>query len=749
MGDIENIAIVGLAGRFPGARNIAEFWRNLCIGVESISFFSDEEIIADGTDPALVHQPNYIKARGVLGDAELMDAAFFGLHPREAALMDPQHRLFIQCAWEALENAGYNPEDYKGRIGVFGGQSMNTYMLNNVYAHIENVQSVESLQASIGNDKDSLTTEVAYRINLKGPAVTIQSSSSTSLVAVHYACQSLLTYESDLSLAGGVSIHFPEKAGYLYYPGGTSSSDGHSRPFDARADGFVAGHGAGIVVLKRLSDALKDGDTIYAVIKGSAVNNDGSLKVSYMAPSVDGQARVIAMAQAVAEVKPEDVGYVEAHGTGTLVGDPIEVAALTQAFRSATNRRGFSALGSVKPNIGHLNSAAGVAGLIKTALILKHKLLPPTLHFEQPNPNIDFANSPFFVNARLTEWKTNGTPRIAGVSAFGMGGTNAHAILGEPPMTEPSGPSRRPSQLLVFSAKTETALDTMTANLAETLREQPDLNLADMAFTLQVGRKRFGHRRMLVCHSIEDAQAALSARDPERVFSSYQEPRSRAVNFMFSGQGAQYVDMGRGLYEQETVFRETVDTCAKLLKPHLGLDLREVLYPADEQSDEATEKLTQTGMTQAALFTIEYATAKLWISLGIKPQAMIGHSIGEYIAACLAGVFSLEDALMLVAARGRLMQQMPAGSMLAVSLSEQKVIPFLNEQVSLAAVNGPATCVVSGPTEAIDALQSLLEKDGAPCRRLHTSHAFHSVMMEPMLGQFKQELQRVRLTRLH
>ena len=743
MDDIETIAIVGLAGRFPGAKTIAEFWRNLCNGVESISLLSEEEIIADGADPALVRQPNYIKARGVLGDTELMDAAFFGLHPREAALMDPQHRLFIECAWEALEDAGYNPEDYKGRIGVFGGQSMNTYLLNNVYAHIENVQSVESLQASIGNDKDSLTTEVAYRMNLTGPAVTIQSSSSTSLVAAHYACQSLLTYESDLALAGGVSIHFPEKAGYLYYPGGTSSSDGHSRPFDARADGFVAGHGAGIVVLKRLSEAIRDGDTIYAVIKGSAVNNDGSVKVSYMAPSVDGQARVIAMAQAVAGVKPEAVGYVEAHGTGTLVGDPIEVAALTQAFRSAANRKGFCALGSVKPNIGHLDSAAGIAGLIKTALVLKHKLLPPTLFYEQPNPNIDFANSPFFVNTRLTEWKTNGTPRLAGVSSFGMGGTNAHAVLGEPPTPQPSGPSR-PARLLLFSAKTESALDAMTARLAEALRDQPGLNLADVAFTLQVGRKRLGHRRMLVCHSPEDAQTALSARDPERVFTSYQEPHSRSVNFMFSGQGAQYVDMGRGLYETETVFRETVDTCAKLLKPHLELDVREVLYPASGQSEAAAEKLTQTGLTQAALFTIEYAMARLWISWGIKPQAMIGHSIGEYVAACLAGVFSLEDALMLVAARGRLMQQMPAGSMLAVSLSEQKIQPFLGGQLSLAAINGPATCVVSGPTEAIDALQSRLEKDGAQCRRLHTSHAFHSVMMEPILGQFRQELQRVR-----
>ncbi len=742
--DLEGIAIIGMAGRFPGAKNVAEFWQNLCDGVESISFFSDEELIASGVDQTLVHKPNYVKARGVLGDTEFIDATFFGLHPREAALMDPQHRLFLECAWEAFESAGYSPDNHEARVGVFAGQSMNTYLLTNVSSQVDLVQSVESLQASIGNDKDSLTTEVAYRMSLTGPAVTIQSSSSTSLVAVHYACQSLLGYECGMALAGGACIHFPEKAGYLYHEGGTTSSDGHCRAFDARADGFVAGHGVAVVVLKRLEDALADGDTIHAVIKGSAVNNDGSVKVSYMAPSVDGQADVIAMAQAIAGVEPEDIGYVEAHGTGTLIGDPIEVTALTQAFRAGTDKKGFCAIGSVKPNVGHLDAAAGVAGLIKAALVLKHKMIPPLLHFEQPNPNLDLANSPFCVHTRLAEWETNGKPRLAGVSSFGMGGTNAHAVLEEMPAIEPSGPSR-PAQLLLLSAKTESALETMTTGLADHLRQHPRLNLPDVAYTLQVGRKRFGYRRMLVCHDLDDAREALSTGDPERILTSFQEPKSRPVMFMFSGQGSQYVNMGRELYEQETIFREHIDACVELLRPHLGLDLRDVLYPPEERAEKASAQLAQTALTQPALFAIEYALARLWMSWGIQPQAMIGHSIGEYVAACLAGVLSLEHALALVAVRGRLMQQMPAGAMLAVSLSEQDARPFLDTQLSLAVVNGPSNCVVSGTDEAIDGLQRRLEKDEVECRRLHTSHAFHSAMMEPALPSFREQVQRVRL----
>ena len=742
--NLEGIAIVGLACRVPGAKNPAEFWRNLCNGVESITFFTDEELIEAGVDPAIVQHPHYVKARGILGNVDQFEAGFFGLHAREASLMDPQHRLFIECAWEALENAGYAPSPERSRVGVFAGQSMNTYLLTNLISHLELVAGVDSLQASIGNDKDSLTTEVAYRLNLTGPAVTIQSSSSTSLTAIHYACQSLLSYECDMALAGGVSIHLPEKSGYLYHEGGITSLDGHCRAYDSKAEGFVAGLGAGAVTLKRLADAVADGDTIYAAIKGSAVNNDGSAKVSYMAPSVDGQAEVIVMAQAVAGISPDTIGYVEGHGTGTAAGDPIEVAALTQAFRAGTDRVGYCPLGSVKTNIGHLDSAAGVIGLIKTALILQHKMIPPTLHFQQPNPHIDFASSPFFVNTQLTEWQDNGTPRRAGVTSLGMGGTNAHAVLEETSELEPSGSSRS-AQLILLSARTDTALATMTNNLVEHLVEHVDLNLPDVAYTLQVGRKRMAQRCMLVCRDSDDALNALSTCDPERVFGSVQEDQARSIRFMFSGQGAQYVNMGRELYETEPVFREHIDQCCDRLRPQLGLDLRSVLYPAEDRVEVATQQLTQTALTQPALFVIEYALAQLWLAWGLQPQAMIGHSIGEYVAACLAGVMSLPDALLLVAARGRLMQQMPHGTMLGVPLSEADVQSYLNERLSVAVVNGPASCVIAGTPEAVGELQTRLEAQGLRPRALHTSHAFHSAMMDPVLPAFREQVRRVRL----
>ena len=436
----------------------------------------------------------------------------------------------------------------------------------------------------------------------------------------------------------------PQKAGYLYQEGGIYSPDGHCRAFDARAQGTVFGNGVGIVVLKRLQDALADGDCIHAVIKGSAINNDGSSKVGYTAPSVDGQAKVIARALAMADIDPETVSYIEAHGTGTALGDPIEIAALTQAFRASTDKKGFCAIGSVKTNIGHLNAAAGVTGLIKTVLALKHKMIPPSLHFEQPNPQIDFANSPFYVNTTLSDWQAGEHPRRAGVSSFGIGGTNAHVVLEEAPPREASE-SSRPWQVLMLSAKTPSALETATANLAEHFKQHPEVNLADVAYTLQMGRRAFNHRRMLVCHDLEDALTALETLNPQRVFTDVQESRDRPVIFMFPGQGAQYVNMALELYQVEPTFREQVDLCSDFLKPHLGFDLREVLYPSPEQADEATQQLQQTWMTQPALFVIEYALAKLWMAWGIHPQAMIGHSIGEYVAACLAGVFSLEDAL--------------------------------------------------------------------------------------------------------
>jgi amino acid adenylation domain-containing protein len=741
------IAVVGLAGRFPGAKSVDQLWRNLVNGVESITRFSDEELLAAGVDPALVADPNYIKAKGILGGVDLFDAAFFGHNPRSAELTDPQHRVFLECAWEALESAGYDADRYPGRIGVFAGQSMNTYWLNNLYYHIDLVASVDSLQAAIGNDKDSLTTEVSYRMNLKGPSVLVQSSSSTSLTAVHYACQSLLAGECDMAITGGSSIHLPEVSGYLYHEGGTTDPDGHCRTFDAEAKGFVSGHGAGAVVLKRLADARADGDRILAVIKGSACNNDGSNKVSYMAPSVDGHADVVRAAQEAAGVAPETVTYMEAHGTGTLLGDPIEIAGLTQAFRAGTDRKQFCAIGSVKTNIGHLDTAAGVAGFIKTVLCLHHKTLPAILHFQAPNPKIDFVNSPFFVNTELRRWERpdEKTPRRAGVSSLGMGGTNTHVVLEEAPAAEPSGPSRE-WQLLPLSAKTATALETQTLSLTAWLRENADIPLADAAWTLQAGRKALNHRRIVICQSPEDAVEALESWDPERVIDGWADAGERPVAFLFSGQGTQYVDMGLGLYGTEEVFRAEVDRCAEILRPHLGFDLREVLYPTDGlDPDAAAERLQQTAVAQPALFVVEHALARLWMSWGVRPQAMLGHSIGEYTAACLAGVFTLEDALGLVAVRGRLMQSMPPGAMLAVPLPEAETAALLAgfPGVSLAALNRVDLSVVSGPAEAVAALEKELAARGLDARPLNTSHAFHSAMMDPILEEFTAAVARV------
>ncbi|HJX28504.1 MAG TPA: type I polyketide synthase, partial [Thermoanaerobaculia bacterium] len=537
-----------------------------------------------------------------------------------------------------------------------------------------------------------------------------------------------------------------EKAGYLYHEGGTTDPEGHCRTFDADAKGFVSGHGVGVVMLKRLSDALADGDDVLAVIKGSACNNDGSHKVSYMAPSVDGHAEVVRLAQAAAGVEPDTITYLEAHGTGTLLGDPVEVAGLTQAFRAGTDKKQFCAIGSLKTNIGHLDTAAGVAGLIKTVLCLRNRTLPAILHFKRPNPKIDFENSPFFVNTTLRPWDVPpGMPRRAGVSSLGMGGTNTHMILEEAPDYEPSGPARE-WQLLPISARTSTALENLSLRLATHLREHPEQPLADVAWTLQAGRKQFDWRRVVVCRSHEEAAEALAEQDPERVSDGLAEGGERSVAFLFSGQGAQYVGMGRGLYESEEVFREEVDRCAEILRPLLGFDLRELLYPAEGADlEEAARRLQQTSLTQPALFVVEYALARLWMSRGVRPQAMVGHSIGEYAAACMAGVFELEDALALVTERGRLMQSMPPGAMLAVPLTEAELVPRLAAypEVSLAAINRTDLCVVSGTHEALAALERELKAQGLDCRPLHTSHAFHSAMMDPILEDFTAAVERV------
>jgi acyl transferase domain-containing protein len=729
------VAVVGLAGRFPGALSVEEFWQRLREGAELITFFSEEELLRAGVERATLDDPRYVRAEGVLEGVEMFDASFFGFTPREAETLDPQHRIFLEESWAALERAGYDPETYEGRIGVFAGESLNSYFLHNLYPNRALLASLGDSQAVIGSDRDYLATQVSYRLNLKGPSLTVQTACSTSLVAVHLACQSLLGRECDMALAGGVSVSVPQGLGAHYQEGGIISPDGHCRAFDARARGTVKGSGVGVVVLKRLSDALEEGDTIHAVIKGSAVNNDGAAKVGYTAPGVEGQAGVIEEALAVASVGPETVGYVEAHGTATALGDPVEIAALTQAFRTGTDAEGFCAVGSVKTNIGHLDAAAGVAGLIKAVLALEHGEIPPSLHFERPNPNINFAGSPFFVNTKLSRWESNGAPRRAGVSSFGIGGTNAHVVLEEAPAGATSD-SDRTHQLIILSARTPDALNQATANLAAHLKRHPNLDAADVAFTLAAGRREFEHRRVLVCRDLKDAAAALDAPDAARVRAGSPRHAERPVAFMFTGQGAQYAGMGRELYEREPAFREELDRCADLLVPHLEADLREVLYGEHLPAEAAAARLAETRFAQPALFAVEYALAKLWMSWGVRPRAMIGHSIGEYVAACLADVFTLEDALRLVAARGRLMQRQPGGAMLAVSLSPREAEAFLTDGLSLAAVNAPALCVLSGAFEAVERLERRLKGEGVVCRRLHTSHAFHSAMMEPALEEF-------------
>ena len=734
------VAIVGMAGRFPGAVDVDQFWQNLRNGIESIAPVDDDEWgRAAHVHPAFLNDPMFVKARPKLDGVDLFDAAFFGFTPRAAQILDPQQRLFLETAWEALENAGYDSERFPGTVGVFAGVTPSTYLLQ-LLQHSREVSKVGWLDADLSNRCDSLATRVGYKLNLKGPCFTVQSYCSTSLVAIHLACQSLIRHESDMALAGGVTINVPQEAGYTYLEGSIVSPDGKTRTFDAKANGMVFGNGVGVVVLKRLADARADGDAITAVILGSATNNDGSLKAGFTAPSVSGQMEVITDALSAAGVNPETISYIEAHGTATPLGDPAEVAALTKAYRRWTDRKGFCAIGSVKTNVGHLDAAAGVTGVIKTALSMKHRLLPASLNFETPNPQIDFENSPFYVNTTSTPWAPAADLRRAGVSAYGIGGTNAHAILEEAPEVAPSKPAG-PWQVLVLSARTPTALDRATDNLRAHLMRQPDVNLADVAHTLQVGRRTFDHRRTIVCRDTADALCALG--DAGRQQTAQVDRRTPSVAFMFTGQGSQYVNMGLGLYRTEPVFRDAIDACARILTPHLGYDLVQVLYPEDQDLAAAGERLKQTAATQPALFAIEYAMGCLWKSWGVEPAAMIGHSIGEYVAAHFAGVFSLEDALAIVAARGQLMQAMPPGAMLSVQMSEPEAKALLSGQLCLAAVNAPSACVVAGPIDEIDRLEQELADRGAVCRRLQTSHAFHSRLMDAATAPFKERFANV------
>ncbi|HEX6292109.1 MAG TPA: SDR family NAD(P)-dependent oxidoreductase, partial [Herpetosiphonaceae bacterium] len=747
------IAIIGMAGRFPGAHNPQGLWHNLINGVKSIRSFSDDELRQAGVDPEMLRQPNYVKAGATVDNVDQFDAAFFGFTPREAEVMDPQQRLFLECSWEALEDAAYDPERCSALVGVFAGAAGPSYLLNNILTNPDLVDLLGQLQIEVFNAADALASTVSYRFNFRGPSVAVQSFCSTSLVAVHFASQSLLNYECDMALAGGVAISVPHTTGYLYQEGGIVSPDGECRSFDRRGQGSVMGNGVGVVILKRLEDALADGDHIYAAIRGSAINNDGTLRAGYTAPGLEGQSAVITEALANAGVEAESIDYIEAHGTGTSLGDAIELAATIRALRKHTDRSGFCGIGSVKPNIGHLDRASGVTGLIKASLALKNRLLPPSLNFEQSSPDIDLASSPLYVNTELREWPNKSTPRRAGVSSFGVGGSNAHVVLEEAPAQAASSQSRRYHTLLL-SAKTETALDTMTANLAQFLDEHPDANLADVAYTLQVGRSAFNYRRAIVCGNRDEAVQVLR-QDAAQLGVTHQVYRDRPLAFLFPGVGDHYVGMARDLYEHEPIFRETVDRCCALMQRQSHQDLAAALYPSDGTSPAASQggqldlrallrrdgpsagdsSLHQTALAQPAVFVVEYALAQLLMAWGIQPQAMLGYSLGEYVAACVSGVLALEDALRLVATRAQLIQQLPAGAMLAVAASEAAVQPYLGDDVCLAVVNSPTACVLAGPPDAIAAVSARLEAAEIARRAIDTSHAFHSTMLAPIAAQ--------------
>lgn len=729
------IAIVGMAGRFPGAPNVAAFWNNLCEGTETIQRFDDAEM-EDAFDRQVRGQSNYVKARAILDDADLFDAAFFGIHANDAKLIDPQHRVFLECCWEALEDAGYDPGVYAGAIGVYAGCSINTYFLEYVLRDRARVAGftgdypVGSYPELLGAAHDFLATRVSYRLNLRGPSMTMQAGCSTSLLTVTQACQTLMLGQADMMLAGGVSVSFPQKRGYLYQQGGMVSADGHCRTFDARASGTVFGDGAGVVVLKRLERAVADGDSIYAVIRGFGMNNDGSDKIGYTAPSVDGQAAAVRAAYRMAGFGPETVGYVECHGTATPLGDPIEIEALKLAFGTSRDETSCI-LGSVKPNVGHLDIAAGVTGLIKAALAVRSGIIPPTLHFEDLNPQIDVRGTGFSVSAELEAWPILGETRRAGVSAFGVGGSNAHVALEsfEQDGIAASGAENCP-HVLILSARTPGALSRACDRLARKLTTTTDIRLADVAYTLQSGRRAFQYRCAIVAGTNADAIRQLDLQAGNETVAAPKQPP--AIAFMFPGQGAQYVGMGRDLYDAIPAFRAAIDRCAAIAEPLIGRDLRTSLYPAGDAASHGAE-LRATEITQPALFAVEYALATVMLAWGLEPASMVGHSIGEFVAATLSGVFTLEEGLSLVCARGKLMGGLPGGAMLAVRLPESELATYLDGSVDLAAVNAPGLCVLAGPVEAIERIQRQLERTSVSSRLLHTSHAFHSAMMDPVV----------------
>ncbi|WP_081635957.1 type I polyketide synthase [Micromonospora sp. CNB394] len=737
------IAVVGMAAKLPGAPDLPTFWTNLRHGVESISFFGEAELLADGYLVDDIRHPQFVAAHGALADSGHFDAAFFGYAAREAELIDPQHRVFLECAHHALEDANLVPHRYPGRIGVFAGAGLNTYFLRNVLSRPDVLDAAGPTQVVLGSDKDYLATRVAYKLGLTGPGIAVQSACSTSLTAVALGCQSLLSYQCDAVLAGGVRISSPRRVGYRYLPGGVASADGHCRAYDVAAQGTMGGDGAGVVVLKRLADALAAGDHVHGVILGSAINNDGAAKAGFTAPSVAAQADVIGEALEVAGVDARTISFVEGHGTATALGDVVEVAALTRAFRRHTDDVGFCALGSVKTNIGHLDAAAGIAGLLKALLALRHREIPPHLHFTAPNPALALDDSPFRVNRTLVDWPDDGRPRRAGVSSFGLGGTNVHLVLQEAPRP---GPVRRePAQpeLIVVSARSAAALNRSSAALAGLLRGADAPALADVARTSRTGRRVLPWRRVVVADDPGAAADALAAEIPEAVF---EESTARPVALLLPGLTGFEPGTGRDLYDHVPGYRDDVDRCADLLAGDLGLDLRTVMYPADGADERARAALTRNAVSVPALVVTQYALTRQLLRTGVRPEAAIGFSLGEYVAATLAGVLSVEDCMRLVAVRGRLYDTLPPGGALAVGLAAEVVAAELPGTLTVAAFTGPSSCTVSGPPGELADLRARLDARDVPTTPVRTTVAVHSPALDGILDAYRQVCATVRFT---
>lgn len=739
------IAIVGMAGRFPQSNTVREFWHNLLSEKECIQHFSEAELVLAGVEPALVRDPKYVRASATLGNTDKFDAEFFGINPAEAALLDPQHRFFLETVWHVLEDAACDPERFSGRIGIYASCALSSYLVQNLLTKHEETRSLGVTQAHMSTDKDFLPACASYLFNLTGPSVGVGvgAACSASLVAVHQAVQSLLNFETDLALAGGVSIRANQVEGHLYQESGILSPDGHCRPFDAKAQGTVVGSGVGVVALKRLSEALENRDSIYAVIRGSAINNDGQLKAGFDAACLAGQAEVITEAQAVAGIDAGEIGYVEAHGIGTVLGDSIELAALSQAFSACESEREYQcAIGSLKSNMGHMDGAAGVAGLIKVALCVSEALIPASLNYQQPNPKVNFDQSPFFVNKKTQDWSCvpgiNQERRIAAVSSFGIGGTNAHVVVEEPPVLAASESNNEDKQILLISAKSKPAIAEMRDNLCKHLADG-DNSLGDVAFTLQDGRKALSSRHAILVDNKTNAIDLLQD-NTSGINGCVVEDAS--LVFLFPGQGNQYSGMAKELYQSSVEFKRNFDICAQYLNDNFDLDLNKIIFEAQGEG-KAEEVITQTQYTQPAIFAVEYSLAKTLEYWGVEAKAMIGHSLGEYVAATMAGVFSLEDALHIVCHRGRLMQKCQPGSMLSIEARLEDVQQWLGATIDLAGHNSVSLCLVAGPTGDISRLEKTLEEKNVKTKFLNTSHAFHSHMMDPILAEFEAELENI------